>query len=124
MEYVAFIILTIITIYIMMAIHIANENERFAVFALGRFVGLKGPGLVLGLPGGVHRFHRVTLGTEGEIQSNELVSIGEYAIPFVTSAAMRAGTKVRVCGFDSTHLKVEALQRFIVCEKCGHENAL
>ncbi len=124
MEYGALILLAIVAIYIMMAIRIAQENERFAVFALGRFVGLKGPGLVLKMPGGGSDFHRIALGAEGEIQSTELVLIGNRPVPFTSSDSMRSGTKVRVSGFDSARVKVEPLQRFIVCEKCGHKNAL
>ena len=108
----------------MMAVRIANENERFAVFALGRFVGLKGPGLVLKIPGGGSDFHRVALGAEGEIQSNELVLIGNRAMPFASSETARSRQKVRVCGFDSARVKVELLERFVVCEKCGHKNVV
>src|SRR5262245_17570907 len=109
MEYVSILVLGVVAVYVFMAVKIANENERFAVFALGRFVGLKGPGLVLRIPGGGYDFHRVALGAEGEIQSNELVSIGNRAVPFTSSDSVRFGEKVRVCGFDSAGVKVETL---------------
>jgi|SRR6266853_192810 len=124
MDYAGLIVVVIVAIYVAMAIRIANDNERFAVFTLGRFVGLKGPGLVMTIPGSGSNFHRVALGAEGEIQSNELVLIGNRTIPFTSDATVRSRQKVRVCGFDSAHVKVELLQQFLVCQKCGHKNVV
>jgi regulator of protease activity HflC (stomatin/prohibitin superfamily) len=48
----AFIILLILVIVILAAsIKVVNEFERIAVFRLGRFVNIQGPGLVLLIPG-------------------------------------------------------------------------
>jgi len=124
MEYGVLIAIALLAIYLAMAIRIAHENERFAVYALGRFVGLKGPGLGLKVPGGGADFHRIALGAEGEVQSNELVSIASRAVPFTSKKSVRTGTKVRVCGFDPARVEVEALQQVFVCEKCGHKNVL
>ena len=124
MDYVSLIILGIVVLYLAMSFRIARENERFAVFVLGRFSGLKGPGLVLKMPGGTAKFARITLGAEGEIQSNELASFGGSAMPYKASASVRAGSKVRVTGFEKAAVQVEALQQFVVCEKCGHKNAV
>jgi len=124
MEYGLLILVAVLAIYLFMAIRIANENERFAVYALGRFVGLKGPGLVLKVPGGGYDFHRVALGSEGEVQSSELVLIASRAMPFISKTSVRTGAKVRVCGFDSARVEVESLQHIVVCEKCGHKNVL
>lgn len=124
MEYGALILIAILVVYLAMAFRIANESERFAVFALGRFVSLKGPGLVLRLPGSGYDFHRVALGAEGEVQSSELVMIGSHAVPFASKKSVRLGTRVRVSGFDSARVEVEPLQQVFVCEKCGHKNVL
>src|SRR5438477_8513563 len=42
------------------AINVLNEYERVVVFTLGRFTGIKGPGLVLIWPG-IQRTRRVDL---------------------------------------------------------------
>lgn len=48
----AFIILLILAIVIFAAsLKVVNEYERMAVFRLGRFVNIQGPGLVLLVPG-------------------------------------------------------------------------
>ena len=113
-----------IAVYVFLSFRIARENERFAVFLLGRFVGFKGPGLVFKLPGSLPKFARVALGDEGEILSKEVASFGSNPIPFKASAVTRVGSRVRVTGFEKAAVQVEALQQFVVCEKCGHKNAV
>lgn len=91
---------------------------------MGRFAGLKGPGLVFKMPGGPVKFARVSLGVEGEIQSNELALFGGNAMPYTASTPVKAGAKVRVTGFQKAAVQVEALRQVVVCEKCGHKNAV
>ena len=124
MDYVVLIIVGIIVLYLAMSFRIASDNERFAVYVLGRFAGLKGPGLVLKMPGSSAKFARITLGTEGEIQSNELASLAGNAVPYTSSAPVRAGSKIRVAGFEKAAVQVDSIQQFVVCEKCGHKNAV
>ena len=124
MNYSALAVIGIAVVYLAFAFRIARENERFAVFILGRFAGFKGPGLVLKMPGGSSKFARVALGAEGEIQSNELASFKGSVMPYKASTPVRAGSKVRVTGFDKTAVQVEAVQQYVVCEKCGHKNAV
>lgn len=117
------VLIFIVAVWLFSSIRIANEDERFAVITLGRFVGIKGPGLILQNPP-LTKLVRLKLGTEGQIQSDTLVVIDGAAIPFRSAGRIRAGIKVRVSGFEPTAVNVEALDHFIVCEKCGHKNAL
>jgi regulator of protease activity HflC (stomatin/prohibitin superfamily) len=55
---IAIAILTIVLVF--SAINVLNEYERVVVFTLGRFTGIKGPGLVLIWPG-IQRTRRVVL---------------------------------------------------------------
>src|SRR3981189_3520615 len=55
---IAIAILTIVLVF--SAINVLNEYERVVVFTLGRFTGIKGPGLVLIWPG-VQRTRRADL---------------------------------------------------------------
>jgi regulator of protease activity HflC (stomatin/prohibitin superfamily) len=55
---IAIAILTIVLVF--SAINVLNEYERVVVFTLGRFTGIKGPGLVLIWPG-IQRTRRVDL---------------------------------------------------------------
>jgi hypothetical protein len=124
MEYGPIILFAILVVYLAMALRIANEHERFAVFALGRFVALKGPGLMVRFPGSASVFHRVALGAECEVQSNDLVLIDNCAVPFTAKESVRSGAKVRICGFEADRVEIEPLQRVVVCEKCGHKNVV
>src|SRR5256886_17525506 len=49
-----------IIVLVFSAINVLNEYERVVVFTLGRFTGIKGPGLVLIWPG-IQRTRRVDL---------------------------------------------------------------
>jgi regulator of protease activity HflC (stomatin/prohibitin superfamily) len=55
---IAIAILTIVLVF--SAVNVLNEYERVVVFTLGRFTGIKGPGLVLIWPG-IQRTRRVDL---------------------------------------------------------------
>jgi regulator of protease activity HflC (stomatin/prohibitin superfamily) len=55
---IAIAILTVVLVF--SAINVLNEYERVVVFTLGRFTGIKGPGLVLIWPG-IQRTRRVDL---------------------------------------------------------------
>lgn len=124
MDYGMLIVISILMLYLAMSFRIAKDNERFAVWTLGRFAGFKGPGLVLKMPGGNAQFARITLGAEGLIQSNELALFGDHAIPYQAATSVRAGGKVRITGFEKSAVRVEVLQQVVVCEKCGHKNTL
>ncbi|MFZ1905490.1 MAG: slipin family protein [Steroidobacteraceae bacterium] len=57
-----FVIAVIILILVLLfsSLHVLNEYERSVIFQLGRFVGIKGPGLIFVWPG-VQRMRRVDL---------------------------------------------------------------
>ena len=60
MGFIYFVIAVIVIILLGAAIRVVQEYERGAVFRLGRFVGLRGPGLVLLIPF-IERMIRVDL---------------------------------------------------------------
>ena len=45
-----FFLFLLIVIFLFAAIKILNEYERGVIFRLGRFVGVKGPGLIILIP--------------------------------------------------------------------------
>jgi hypothetical protein len=104
----------ILGIYLLLAIRVAKENERFVVFAIGRFAGIKGPGLLFKVPGGAAQWVRVALGAEGEVQSDQLVLVAGHPVPYFSNGSVRAGTKVRVVAFGQFAVVVEPMQQFFV----------
>lgn len=116
--------LLVFIVWLSLGLRIASEDERFATFITGKFAGLKGPGLVLLLPGAAPQYLRVRLGMEGESQSYEPASFEGRAVPITAEKSIKAGNKVKITGFDENGLRVQAIPSFLICEKCGHRNQL
>lgn len=67
-------VLIILVILVFQTIKILNEYERAVVFTLGRFTGVKGPGLIVLIPG-VQKMRRVDLRTVTmDIPSQDIIS--------------------------------------------------
>lgn len=62
----ALVILGAFFLVILASFRAAKEHERFAVFMLGRFFALRGPGLVISLPL-IQKSVRLAIGDKGII---------------------------------------------------------
>ena len=103
------------------SIRIANENERFAVFMLGRFWKFKGPGLVF--KANTMKLVRLRIGDLGVVTGPEFVRFGESDVPVSQASEFRIGDSVRILSFGEngpflTRSDETPVQR---CPKCGHE---
>ena len=68
----SFLVLWIfILILVVLSIKIASESQRFIVYRLGRFFGLKGPGLLFIIPG-VDKCTKISIGDRGELLAQDL----------------------------------------------------
>ena len=106
------------------SLKISDESERFAVFVLGRFDGLKGPGLVLKVPGPAAKWTRVRIGDRGEMVGPYFVRVGELDLPAVIEEPVSLGARVRITGFAEGAVRVAAdpeSARLHKCPKCGHQ---
>lgn len=117
-------ILIVVALAIVVAyssIRIANENERFAVFMLGRFWKFKGPGLVFRT--NTMKFVRLKIGDLGEITNPEFVRFGESDVPISQASEFRVGDSVRIHSFgeDGPFLERSDQAPIHHCPKCGHE---
>ena len=97
------------------------ENERVAVFVLGRFQAFRGPGLLFVTPG-TQRVHRLKVGDIGVLTGTEFARFDEVDIPVKPSGALRQGQAVRIDGFDGTEprLVASAEPAKSICPNCGH----
>jgi hypothetical protein len=108
------------------SIKIARESQRFIVYRLGRFFGLKGPGLFFILPG-VDKCTKINVGDRGELLSQDLVRIKNADIPVRVEGRAEIGKMVRIQAFTERDVVVVAENvqtKEFVCEKCGHINRI
>jgi hypothetical protein len=108
------------------SIKIARESQRFIVYRLGRFFGIKGPGLFLILPG-VDKCTKINVGDRGELLSQDLARIKNADIPVRVEGRAEIGKMVRIQAFTERDVVVVAENvqtKEFVCEKCGHINRI
>ena len=116
-----FFLLVVAIVVLMQSLKIANENERFAVFLLGRFHSYKGPGLVLITPY-TQRVHRLKVGDVGVLTNSEFARFGSVDIPISNTGSLRQGQAVRIDGFDGVdpRLVASSVPAKTTCPNCGH----
>lgn len=119
---VSVLALLLVAIFVFISsIAIAQENERFVVFMLGRFVRFAGPGLVL--KSFTTRLVRLKVGDIGTLTSHEFARFGDADIPVSHVDAFAVGEPVRIDGFDKAEPRLvrSALRPKTRCPECGHE---
>jgi len=123
----SFIFLSIfLLIMVTSSIKIAWESQRFIVYRLGRFFGLKGPGLFLILPG-VDKCTKINVGDRGELLAFDLARIKNADVPVRVEGRVEIGKTVRIQSFTERDAAVtgDSVQtKEFVCEKCGHINRI
>ena len=102
----------------------SSGEQRFIVYRLGRFFGLKGPGLFLILPG-VDKCTKINVGDRGELLAQDLARIKNANIPVRVEGKAEIGKMVRIQSFterDAVVVAENVQTKEFVCEKCGHIN--
>ena len=94
MLYVLLAVFAVPAVILLSGIRIAQEYERGVVFRLGRFLGLRGPGLYWIIPLGIERSVMIVATTIHNKPAAELLA-GEQRDRFLTSSPRlgAAGTK-------------------------------
>ena len=104
-----------ILIYILIAscfllplgIKIANEHERFVVIKLGRYSGIKGPGLLLKFPGSSSNiWTRISLNDKGEYLGEGLVKVNDAVFPAHNTEGLSTGSSITICSFSGGNISV------------------
>jgi regulator of protease activity HflC (stomatin/prohibitin superfamily) len=106
------------------SIKIARESQRFVVYRLGRFFGLKGPGLVFIIPG-IDKCTKINVGDRGELLAFDLARIKNADVPVRVEGRVEIGKTVRIQSFaerDAVVVGDSVQTKEFVCEKCGHIN--
>lgn len=100
-------IILIVIVLVSTSLKIANEDERFAVFTLGRFAAFRGPGLII-TPFAISKVCRLKVGDEGVLASSEFARFGEFTIPVTNTDSLAVGQAVRIDGFEDTEPRLAA----------------
>ncbi len=118
----AIVLILVLAVILLNSVKIAREDERFAVFVLGRFAGFKGPGLIL-RPSPVATAHRLKVGDVGVLTSREFARFGDADVPVKNTDSLEVGRPVRIDAFldDGPRLVASAVRPSAVCPKCGHQ---
>lgn len=110
-----------LVILIASSLKIAAESERFAAFTLGRYAGLRGPGLILTF-GPATRLTRLRIGDIGQLKGDGVASFHGVDLPVPMPEAARVGDTVRIDRFGDDGLVLSKSDRrpATLCPKCGH----
>ena len=114
----------VIVILIFCVIRVSSENQRFALYNIGHFVGFKGPGLVLKWPWGAITWVKLTIGDRGELISDALGKFNDIELPLMPEGSISIGSRIRIKDFSEKHLiviKDPDQTRVVTCDKCGNK---
>jgi regulator of protease activity HflC (stomatin/prohibitin superfamily) len=112
-----------VCVYVIRGIRIAGETQRYAVFRMGAFVGLKGPGPLFLIPQ-TDKGYPLVLGQRGELMNEETTRFKGIDVPVIRDMNASIGCIVQITGFDADKViiaKSSDQTRSVHCEKCGHE---
>ena len=108
---VSLLLLVLVNLIVVRHLKISQEHERFAVFRVGRYVGLRGPGLCLNVSGPVlEKWHRISLDDRGELISPDNAKFDTDIILPVKCKQGKVGGNVRIVGFDENLIHVMTVQ--------------
>jgi hypothetical protein len=89
-------------------VRIVPEKVRVAVVVEGQFRSLKGPGLLLKLPGAGVQWVPLTIGDQGNVVSTGVANFKGVQVP-VEVTSRESGSTVRINGFRKNSVVVEAV---------------
>jgi hypothetical protein len=108
------------------AIKTVSESQRLVVYRLGRFFGLKGPGLIFVIPG-VDKCAKIGIGDQGGLIAQDLARIKGVDVPVRVDGSATIGQSIRIQSFTDKDAVVvlDTVQTGeFVCQKCGHINRI
>ena len=93
-------------VIVVAVVRIVPDQSRYAVFQAGSFIELKGPGLLMKLPGRSHKWVRLSVGDKADMIDLHLAAINGVNIPVQSEEAEPSGVGMRVSGFRGNKVLV------------------
>ena len=112
---VRLILIILIIIYLAASLRVASEHQRFALFRLGRYFGLKGPGVIIMMPI-IDRCFQIAVGDQGLLIKDGIGKFKEAELPVDHSENISTGSRIKVKGFSNNKIQaaLDADQRHVV----------
>jgi len=108
------------------ATKVVSESQRLVVYRLGRFFGLKGPGIIYVIPG-VDKCTKIGIGDQGKLISQNLATVKKVDVPVRVDGSATTNQFVRIQSFtdkDAVVVLDTIRPREFACQKCGHINRI
>jgi hypothetical protein len=93
------IVISALVVIVIAVIRIVPDRSRYAVFQAGNFIELKGPGLLVKLPGRSQKWVRLSVGDKADLIDLHLAAINGVNIPIESEEGEASGIGMRVSGF-------------------------
>ena len=92
-------------IFLAFSVRVVPEQQRIALYRLGRYRGLKGPGVVIVVPY-MDRGCKITLEDRGVLISGGAGKFQEFQVPVMFNYSIATGSSIEVVGFGKDRLQV------------------
>lgn len=99
-------ILVLLLISFVLITRITSAHQRYVWFNIGKYQGLKGPGLVFKWPWSSVSWARIGIGDQGEFVEDGLGKFDGLEIPIETFKKIEKGSKIRISGFTENKVQV------------------
>ena len=99
------VFLVLVMLFVALSMRMVPEQQRIAVFRLGRYQGLRGPGMVMVVPF-MDRECKITIGDRGELMADGTGKFREFQLPVIVHTGVSPGASIRVVGFVKEGIQV------------------
>ena len=96
----------VLALIVVAVVRIVPDRSRYAIFREGRFVELKGPGLLVKLPGRSDKWVRLSVDDQADMIDRHLAAINGVNVPIETEENETSGTGMRVSGFRADRVLI------------------
>lgn len=97
--------LVLVMLFAAFSLRVVPEQQRIAIFRLGRYAGLRGPGMVMVVPI-LDRDCKISIGDQGELMADGTGKFREFQVPVIIHTRVAAGASIRAVGFAKDAIQV------------------
>ena len=92
-------IVLVLAVIVVAVVRIVPERSRYAIFKEGRFIELKGPGLLVKLPGRPDQWVCLSVDDKANMIDVHLAAINGVNVPIESEKGKASGSGMRITGF-------------------------